>query len=190
MLLTWSSIAHGQPLRVLSEWASSGDGLELHQQMIRDLQPSQKPEQLALTLAALLCHARLLPYTSNDTAQPIKGCYLADLDALLNGHSLSNRRVVFERMGSALLHILHTFGDEYRDMIQLLAIVLGKEAPMPESFDGFTEQYLVGRVEDQLTHNSAFKKVWFLCLTEAMPELSMDGEEWIMVPSQSYDNSA
>ncbi len=96
--------------------------------MIRDLRTSQKPDQLALTLAALLCHARLLPYTSNDIAKPIRGCYLADLDALLNGHSLSNRRMVFEKMGSALLPILYTFEDEYRDMIQLLAIVLGQHS--------------------------------------------------------------
>jgi hypothetical protein len=145
--------------------------------MIRDLQPFQKSKQLALILAALLCHARLLPYTSNDTAQLIKDCYLIDLDALLNDHSLSNRRMIFERMNSALLHILHTFEDEYRDMIQLLVIVLGKEALMLESFDEFTKQYLIERVENQLTHNSAFKKVWFLCLTKTMPELSMNGEK-------------
>jgi len=63
----------------------------------------------------------------------------ADLDALLNGHSLSNRRMVFEKMGSALLPILYTFEDEYRDMIQLLAIVLGNTAPIPESFDRSTK---------------------------------------------------
>ncbi len=75
-------------------------------------------------------------------------------------------------------------------MIQLLVIVLGKEALMLESFDEFTKQYLIERVENQLTHNSAFKKVWFLCLTKTMPELSMNGEKWIMISSQSYDNSA
>jgi hypothetical protein len=158
--------------------------------MIRDLRTSQKPDQLALTLAALLCHARLLPYTSNDTAKPIRGSYLADLDALLNGHSLSNRRMIFEKMGSALLPILYTFGDEYRDMIQLLAIVLGNTAPIAESFDASTELYFTGRIVDLLTHNSAFKAVGFLLLTEPMPELSMDGEEWIMVTSQSCDKSA
>jgi len=145
--------------------------------MIRDLQPFQKSKQLALTLAVLLCHARLLSYTSNDTAQLIKDCYLIDLDALLNDHSLSNRRVIFERMNSALLHILHIFEDEYRNMIQLLVIVLGKEALMLKSFDEFTKQYLVGRIENQLTHNSAFKKVWFLCLTKTMSELSMNDEK-------------
>jgi hypothetical protein len=158
--------------------------------MIRDLRTSQKPDQLALTLAALLCHARLLPYTSNDIAKPIRGCYLADLDALLNGHSLSNRRMVFEKMGSALLPILYTFEDEYRDMIQLLAIVLGNTAPIPESFDRSTELYFTGRIVDQLTHSSAFKAVGFLLLTEPMPELSMDSEEWIMVTNQSCDKSA
>ncbi len=74
-------------------------------------------------------------------------------------------------------------------MIQLLVIVLDKEALMLKSFDEFTKQYLVGRIENQLTHNSAFKKVWFLCLTKTMSELSMNDEKWIMISSQSYDNS-
>ncbi len=58
LLLTWSSIVHGQPLRVLSEWASSVDGLKLYQQLVGDLRNSQRTEQLAMTLAALVCHQR------------------------------------------------------------------------------------------------------------------------------------
>lgn len=57
------------------------------------------------------------PYTSNDTVKVIRGCYLTDLDALLNGHRLSNKRMVSEKMGSTLLSILYTFKDEYRNMI-------------------------------------------------------------------------
>jgi len=82
LLLTWSSMIHGRPLRVLSEWASSGDTSNLCQRLVVDFQNSQEPEQLVLILATLLCHGRLLPYTSDDTVQPINGCYLADLDVL------------------------------------------------------------------------------------------------------------
>lgn len=94
-------------LRVLSEWASSGDTLNLRQRPVGDFQNSQEPEQLALVLAALLCHRRLLPYTSDDTVQPINGCYLSDLDVLLSGKSLSNQRTVFERLGFSFLRVLY-----------------------------------------------------------------------------------
>lgn len=94
VLLTWSSIVQGHLPRVLSEWASSVDGVMLYQRLVKDLQNSQGTEQLALILAALLCHERLLLYTSYDTVRPINGCYLADLDALLSGESLSNRRTL------------------------------------------------------------------------------------------------
>jgi hypothetical protein len=184
LLLTWSSITHGRPLRVLSEWASSEDTLNLYQRLIGDFQKSQEPEQLVLILAALLCHGRLLPYTSNDTAQPINGCYLADLDILLSGKSLSNQRTVFERLGFSSLRVLTTFGDEHEDIIQLLAVTLDKDAPPLEPFDGFTDQYAAGRIKHRLSHLSACKGVRGLRLMETMLELSIDDDS----PSQSIDN--
>lgn len=95
----------------------------------RRFQNSQEPEQLALILAALLCHRRLRPYTSDDTVQPINGCYLSNLDVLLSGKSLSNQRTVFERLGFSFLRGLTTLGDEYKDIIQLLALRLTKTHP-------------------------------------------------------------
>lgn len=139
LLLTWSSMIHGRPLRILSEWASSGDTSNLCQRLVADFRNSQEPEQLALILAALLCHGRLLPYTSEDIVQPINGCYLADLDVLLSGKSLSNQRTVFERIGFSFLRVLATLGDKYKDMVQLLAVALDKDPPFLELFDGLTD---------------------------------------------------
>lgn len=159
---------------MLSEWASSADAANLCQRLIRDFQPSQNPEQLALTLAALLCHERLVPNNSKDTAQPINGCYLADLGVLLNGESLSNQRTVFERIGFSFLRVLATLGDECKDMIQLLAVALDKDPPFLESFDGLTDQYMAERIKNRLSHLSACKEVKGLRLMEAVLELSSD----------------
>jgi len=49
---------------------------------------------------------------------------------------------------------------------------------------------ITGRIVDQLTHNSTFKAVGFLLSTKSMPELSMNGEKWIMITNQSCDKSA
>lgn len=184
LLLTSTSTIHGRSLRVLSEWARSGDTLNLCQRLLGDFQNSQEPEQLVLTLAALLCHGRLLPYTSKDTAQPINGCYLADLDVLLNGRSLSNQREVFERIGFSFLRVLSTLGDEYGDVVQLLAAALDKDAPSLELFDRFTDQYGVGRIKNRDSHVTALKEVRGLRLMDTMLELSLDDGS----PSQSIDN--
>lgn len=185
VLLTWSSIVQGHLPRVLSEWASSVDGVMLYQRLVKDLQNSQGTEQLALILAALLCHERLLLYTSYDTVRPINGCYLADLDALLSGKSLSNRRTVLERMCFSILRVLGTLGDEYEDMIIFLAITLDIQAPLLEPFDGLTDQYLLSRICNELNHKSAYKGVADLRSMRAMPELDKDdGIEWVMVASE------
>lgn len=119
-----------------SEWASSGDTLNLSQRLAEDLQHSQEPEQLALILAALLCHRRLLPYTSDDTVQPINGCYLADLYVILSGGSLSNRRTVFESMCLSFSRVLTALGDKRKIMVRLFADALVEVTPLMESFNG------------------------------------------------------
>ena len=184
LLLIWSSITHDRSLRVLSEWASSRATLNLYQRLVKDFQKSQESEQLVLILAALLCHGRLLPYTSNDTAQSINGCYLADLDILLSGKSLSNQRTVFERLRFSSLRILITFDDELEDIIQLLAVTLDKDASPLKSFDGFTDQYAAGRIKHRLFHLNACKEMRGLRLMKTMQELSIDDNS----SSQSIDN--
>lgn len=105
-----------------------------------DFRKPQEPEQLALILAALLCHGRLLPYTSSKTIKTINGCYLADLDVLLNDRSLSNQQAVLEWTGFLFLRVLTTL-NESEHMIQLLAAASGTETPLLALFDVFTDQY-------------------------------------------------
>lgn len=169
LLLTWSSSIHGRPLWMLSEWASSEEVLNLCQRLVRDFQDSQKPEQLALILAALLCRGRLLSYTSKDTARLINGCYLADLGVLLNDESLSNQRTIFERIGFSFLRVLITLGDEYESIIQFLAVALDNP-PFLDPFDGLTDQYVAERIKNKLSHLSACKEVKGLRLMKAVLE--------------------
>lgn len=161
MLLTWSSTVNSLP-RVLCEWAASDDGLNLYQRLIKDVQDSQSVEQLALTLAALLCHKRLLPYPPNETTQSIKGIYLADFDALLNAEHLRSERAVLERMIFSFLRVLNTFGDDYQDIRQFLATVLDKKTPLLEPFDGFSDQYWVRRMKSMMAHEHAYGRMAWL----------------------------
>jgi len=93
---------------------------------------------------------------------------------------LSNQRTVFERIGFSFLRVLTTLGDDYKDMIQLLAAALDKDPPLLEPFDGLTDQYVVQRIKKRLPHLSARKEVKGLRLIEAMLELSID----VSSPSQ------
>lgn len=184
LLLTWSSMVNGQLPRVLSEWAFSDNGLSLYQRLMRDIQNSQTKEQLALNLAALLCHKRLLPQGPNDTVQPTNGSYLADFDAVMNGEPLSNERVVFERMLFSFLRVLDTFIEDCQDIRQFLATVLDTAPPLLEPFDGFSDQYLVRRIgKRRLSHKDAFE-MSHQCLVETTIEPSTDIEEgWMMLQS-------
>jgi len=65
--------------------------------------------------------------------------------------------MVFERMGSSFLRVLDTFGDEYEDMIQLLAVSFDK-TPLLERFDEFSDQYWARRASDRLTHSRAYEE--------------------------------
>jgi hypothetical protein len=177
LLLTWGMVVTGRQFEVLSEWASSDNGLNLYQQLIGDFQGSQSAEQLALTTAALMCHRRLLPYLSDDYAQPIRGSYLADLDALLNGRSLGNSRIVWERMVFSLLRVLRSSANQYEDLIQFLATALDRETPLLDSFDGFSDQYLKRRIDGQ-RHETAAVELSHL----KMPELREDDDlSWVNV---------
>lgn len=183
LLLTWGMSVSGRQLEVLGEWARSENGLNLYNQLIRDFQVSQCAEQLALTMAALMCHRRLLPYLSDDYTQPINGSYVADLDALLNGHSLENSKMVWERMVFSLLRVLSSFTNQYEDLIQFLASVLDRETPLLDPFDGFSDQYLTRRINGQ-PHETVILKLSHL----KMPELRKDDDlGWVTVaPSETF----
>jgi hypothetical protein len=177
LLLTWTVVSDHQ-LDFLSEWASSEDGWNLYKQLARDVQRSQNVEQLALTMAALMRYRRLLPDHSDDSDKPIKGSYLADLDALLNGQSLGNSGIVGERMIFSLLRVLSSFMYKFEDLINFLATVLDREAPLLHVFDGFSDQYLSRRIKGQ-AHEAAIVELSHF----KMPELREDDDlDWVTVP--------
>lgn len=66
----------------------------------------------------------------------------------------------------SFLRVLTTLGDEYKDIIQLLAVALEKDPPLLESFDGSTDQYVAERIKNRVPHLSARKEVKGLRLTE------------------------
>jgi hypothetical protein len=168
--------------RVLVEWAASGGGWSVYERILRDVQDSQKTEQLGLTLAGLLGYQRLLPFTPNDTTRPIKGSYLADFDAVVNGDHLSNQRTVFERMAFSFLRVLDTFKDDHHNIRRFLATVLDTNTPVLDSFDGFSDQYWVRRMENGLAHKDAFEMTGLQYLIEEIVGLGTD-EDWVMLQS-------
>ena len=177
LLLSWSSRVSGKPLEILTKWASMGKTSDLYQQLTRDFQNSQTTEQLGLIVIACVCHERLLPHSTNDTIKPIKGSYLADLDALLKGQTLSNKRTVFESIAFSFLRVLNTFDDKNINLIQLLATTLDKEAPLLDRFDGITDQYIAARIKDEVTHSSALEMVDCLELMELIQD---NEKEWVI----------
>lgn len=183
LLLTWSSTYHGQSLKVLSDWIKSEGSLKLYQRLIKALWLSQTPEEFALTLAALLCRERLLPYTVDDTTQPIGGSYLVDLDAILNSQDISNRRTVFEQMILSLLRVLYTL-ETSEETVKLLAEILDKEASLLEPLDGVADQYCVKKIHGY-NHNKAFEEAreGLLKCVEAMLKRDRNADsDWVVTP--------
>ena len=63
----------------------------------------------------------------DDTAQPIRGSYLADLDTILNSQDISNRRIVFKQITLSLLRVLYTFNTN-EETIRFLTEAFDKKA--------------------------------------------------------------
>jgi hypothetical protein len=123
--------------------------------LIRDLQTPQTAEQAALTLAALLCYQRLLPYSSDDATNSIRGDYLADFDALINGEPLTNKRMAFEQMMFSFLRAINAFKIDYQVIRQLLATVLDKDSPALEPSYRLLDQYWICKMKNRLSHKDA-----------------------------------
>ncbi len=167
---------------MLSDWIKLEESLNLYQWLIEDLWLEQTPEAFALTLAALLCRERLLPYTVDGIAQPIGSSYLADFDAILNGQNISNRRTIFEQMILSLLRVLYILNIS-EETVRLLAKVLDKEASLLESLDDIADQYCVKKVYRH-NHNKAFEeaKEGLLKCVEAMLKRDRNADvEWTMI---------
>lgn len=177
LLLTWGTMVSGRQLGVLRDWASSQNGWNLYKLLARGVQGFQSVEQLALTMAALMNYRRLLPDFSDDSDQPIKGSYLADLDALLNGHSLGNSGTVWEQMAFALIRVLRSFIHQFEDLVTFLETVLDREPPPLHVFDGFSDQYLRWMIKGQL-HEIAIAELSYF----KAPELRGDDDpDWVTV---------
>ena len=101
----------GRQSEVLSECVNSADGWNLYKQLAEDFPGPQSVEQLALIRAALMNYRRLLPDLADQSDQAIKGSYLADLDALLRGHSPGSSRRVLEEMVFVLVRVLSSLVD-------------------------------------------------------------------------------
>jgi hypothetical protein len=177
VLLTWSIMVFDRQFEVLREWASSQNGWNLYKLLAKVVQGSQNVEQLALTMAALVNYRRLLSDLSDNSDQPIKGSYLAGLDALLNGHSLENSGRVGDQMVFALVRVLCSFIDQFEDLITFLNTALDQEPPLLYLFDGFSDQYLRWRITGQPYTTAIVALSHF-----KMPELGGDYDpNWVTV---------
>ncbi|KAL9073604.1 MAG: hypothetical protein Q9161_002846 [Pseudevernia consocians] len=139
--------------------------------------------EFALTPAALWCRERLLPYTTDDSAQPIGGSYSADFDAILNGQDISNRRMVFELIILSLVRVLLTL-DTSEETVRLLAEVFDKEASLLRPLDGVSDQYCARKIRGH-DHNSAFEEVREGLFSSVEATLKRDrnaGADWMVIP--------
>ncbi|KAL8902279.1 MAG: hypothetical protein Q9207_004797 [Kuettlingeria erythrocarpa] len=180
LLLAWSSTVSGRQSEVLSEWASSAEGWNLYKHLAEDFQGPQSVEQLALIMAALMNYRRLLPDLSDHSDQPIKGSYLADLDALLRGDSLGNSGRILEQMVVALVQVVSSFVDQFKDLVTFLETALGQKPPLSLVFDGFSHQYLRRRIDGNPNRPHKTAIAGLLCIK--MPELRADEDaDWVNV---------
>ena len=170
MLLS-STMDFSRELDVLSKWANSEDGWGLYKKLIRDVQDSQNVEQLTLTITAWAIYRRILPDRLDNTQQPIRGSFVADLDALLHGAALGNSGKVAERMAFALLCELYTSVDQFESLIRFLETVLDRENPPWHIFDGFSIEYLRLRIKGQ-PHEGAIAAISQI----KMPELRQNND--------------
>jgi len=145
-------------------------------------------EQLALTLTAFMSYRRLNPDSLDYYDQPIKGCYLADLNALLCGHALGNSGVVSEKMVFSLVRVLHSFKNQFKDLIKFLEIALDRQISVLDAFDGFSDQYWSRRIKRKIkgqsyetamqSHETAMAELSDLKMPEARED---DHPDWVTV---------
>ena len=177
LLLTLSTMVSNRQIEVLSEWTRSADGLDLHKRLIEGFKGAQSVEQLTLTMAALVKYRQLLPNLTDHSDQPIKGSHLADLDALLHGDSLGNHGRVVEHAGFALIRVLHSFVDQFKDLIIFLETALDRKPPLSYIFDGSLDIYLCRRIKGQ-PHETVIAEI--SCIE--MPKLRGDDDaDWVNV---------
>ena len=155
LFLSLSHKYHGQTLKVLSNWVQSEENSDLCQRLVSGLRLPQSPEDFMLTLVALLCSERLLPYTMNDITQPVGSSYLTDLNTILNGQDISNRRTVFEQMVSSFVRVLDT--NDGKNLIQLPMEVLDQRTSLSTPLNGVLDEYCARKICGS-THDKALRE--------------------------------
>ena len=80
---------------MLRDWINSEESANLYQRIIKDLWLEETPEQLGLSLTALLCRERMITGIPDQPGRPVKGSYLADFNTILNGQDVTDKQRVF-----------------------------------------------------------------------------------------------
>jgi hypothetical protein len=109
---------------------------------------------------------------------------LADLDVLLDGQDISNRRTVFEQMILSFLRVLYTLEEDSKDLLRFLMDVLDKEASLLEPLVGVADQYCARKIRGY-NHNRAFEEAreGLLKSVEAMLKWDRNADaEWTVIP--------
>lgn len=142
-----STLDFSSQLDILREWARSEDGRNVYEQLTTDVQYTQNVAQLGLDMVAIVNYRRLYPDFNDPSDKPILASYLEDQDAHFQGHSLGNSGRVAEHMVFALLRVLYSFGDQYRDLTTFVETVLDRDPPLLHSLAGLSDQYLRWRLD-------------------------------------------
>lgn len=150
LLLIWSSAFLDDDVYVLRMWASSEEGKAVSERWIQDFQDPQSKGQLILVISAIALYVRLLSdgKVSVGVEQPIKGSYLADLDANLKGLSSQNSERVWEHVLQSLMRVFRGL-QLGRHVLDLLALIDNAFESNCQShmFDGWLDVYLRLRIE-------------------------------------------
>lgn len=127
-------------------------------------------------MTALMSYWRLFPNFLDNFDEPIKGSYLADLNAFLHGELLGNSGRVAEQIVFLLVRELSSSGDIFNDLIAFLETALDRERPPLHVFDGFSNWYLRLRIEGH-HHKIAIE----VLSRVKVPELGGVDSDWIDV---------
>ena len=134
-------------------------------------------EQLAVTMTALVNYQRLLPDVSNHSDRPTKTIYLADLDTLLHCDSHRNLGRVMVQTIFALIRVLYSFVDQFKDFIVFLETALDRESPLLHVFDKSPDQYLRRRIKGQ-SHKTAIAELSRIKMPKPRED---DDADWVNV---------
>ena len=108
--------------------------------------PTTTGNQLGLIIAALVGYQRLVPDPPHHADIPIKGSYLADLDAYLHGEELGNKGAIANHLAFSFVRVLRHYRDVYEDLAVFLESVLETEPPLLQGLDGLSDEYLSERI--------------------------------------------